>query len=242
MERELKRMTELVFDLFDAFGRNRNANAVKGWARAMSGLSWDQIEYGFQRAMQDCEQLPAPAVVRKFALGSSPDQAARAWEVACKAVSAVGYVKGVNFQDQTINAAIRAMGGWSKFCRSFDKGKEGFLRRDFLEAYQAWVAKTDNDNGRPLKGDGEHARIANVGCKAYSYPNIAEAVTERPRLENKHPPKTPKIEPKPDTPAERKRKANIERVNEEGHANELTTIGNFLDLVQQKEGATDANA
>lgn len=237
MSDSIEKFSELVTELFDAYGRNRTAAAVKGWARAMQGLSWGQIEYGFQRAMAECEELPAPAQVRKLALGCDKDTAVKAWEVAVRAVSAVGYVKGVNFQDATINATLRAMGGWPKFCNSFNREKEAFVKREFLETYQRWTARTDEESGRPLRGDGEHARIANVGVKAYSYPNLAEAVTERPRLENKHPPRTPKLEaPKPLTPAEQKRREEIDRVNKEGHQKELTTIGNFLDLVQQKEG------
>lgn len=229
-------MTELVFSLFDAFGRQRNTNAVKGWAMALRGLTWDQIEFGFQRAMAECDELPAPAKVRKFALGNDAATAAKAWEVAMQAVSAVGYVKGVNFQDATINATIRALGGWPKFCGSFNREKEAFVRRSFIETYQLWATRTDDESGKPLRGEGEHARIANIGCKVYSYPNLSEAVTERPRLENKHPPRAPNLEaPKPLPPAERRRREEIERVNNEGHQKELTTIGNFLDLVQQKE-------
>ena len=206
----------------------------------LKGLTWEQIEFGFQRAMAECDELPAPAKVRKLALGNDSDTAAKAWEVAVKAVSAVGYVKGVNFQDATINATLRAMGGWPKFCNSFNREKEAFIKREFLETYQRWTTRTDEQTGRPLRGDGEHARIANIGVQVYSYPNLAEAVTKAPRLENEHPPRKPNLEaPKPETPGQKRRRENIERVNKEGHQKELTTIGNFLDLVQQKDGATE---
>ena len=76
-----------------------------------------------------------------------------------------------------------------------------------------------------------------LALRSIPHPNLSEAVTEALRLENKHPPRKPNLEaPKPETPGQKKRRENIEQVNKEGHQKELTTIGNFLELVQQKEG------
>ena len=164
-------IAELIFMLFDAFGRTRTESTVEAWAIALSGLSIDQVRTGVTRAMSECEQLPAPVVVRRFATGASEQEANRAWEIAVQAVSKVGYVKGVNFEDSTINATIRAMGGWPSFCLSFERESEVWIRKRFLDVYASWVRRVDAESGAPLHGAGEVAKIVSIPCTGYLIAN-----------------------------------------------------------------------
>ena len=54
-------ITKEVCELFDTFGRKRDAGTVRGWARALQGLSLEQIQFGISKAMRECTELPAPA-------------------------------------------------------------------------------------------------------------------------------------------------------------------------------------
>lgn len=164
-------IAELIFMLFDAFGRTRTESTVEAWAIALSGLSIDQVRVGITRAMAECEQLPAPVVVRRFATGSSDQEASKAWEIAVQAVSKVGYVKGVNFEDATINATIRGMGGWPAFCSSFERESEVWIRKRFNEVYASWVSRVDAESGAPLHGAGEVAKLVAIPCTGYLIAN-----------------------------------------------------------------------
>ena len=110
-----ERFHNLITGLFGAFGRNIKPKAIAMWAAALGDLEFELVESAIGRAIRECEEFPSPALVRKFAKGVSERDAQSAWTIAVSAVGHVGYMKSVCFQDATINATIREMGGWPAF-------------------------------------------------------------------------------------------------------------------------------
>ena len=61
--------------------------------------------------------------------------AMRAWDSAITAVQQYGAYRSVDFEDQAVNATIRYLGGWERFC-AMGSAVEDFVRKDFLGAYR----------------------------------------------------------------------------------------------------------
>jgi hypothetical protein len=61
--------------------------------------------------------------------------AMRAWDSAITACQQYGSYRTVDFEDHAVNATIRYLGGWARFC-SMSDAVEDFWRKDFLRAYQ----------------------------------------------------------------------------------------------------------
>ena len=61
--------------------------------------------------------------------------AIRAWDAATAAIHHHGMYRHVNFEDSTVNAVIRHLGGWPEFC-AMEPTQESWLRKEFVKAYK----------------------------------------------------------------------------------------------------------
>ena len=99
--------------------------------------------------------MPTPAELRERAgEENARARAIKAWMAVEQSAGAIGSYKSVCFEDATINAVIRGMGGWpvllAKTGDEFDK----WARQDFLKAYESLAGNIDrrNEACRPLPG------------------------------------------------------------------------------------------
>ena len=85
--------------------------------------------------------------------------ALEAWEIANRAMAAMGSYRAVNFHDPAINATIRSLGGWIEFGQ-LNSRTEKFYRADFLKVFQAFKRNgVSEEAGAALIGLGEATHV-----------------------------------------------------------------------------------
>lgn len=126
------RLPDMVFDMY---------------LMALRDIPLDALQLGFVRIAQTSRFMPTPAEIRAAA-GYGEDEterAALAWQQVRLAISKYDAYQPVRFDDSRINAAIRAIGGWTELCDSTTdelKWKE----KAFVTHYKAL-------RGRPLSDE-----------------------------------------------------------------------------------------
>jgi Domain of unknown function (DUF6475) len=101
--------------------------------------------------------IPPVGVLLKLA-GAAPlipkteDRALMAYAVASRAVQSHGMYRSVDFDDPLINAVIRDMGGWEKFCSCLMEAVQ-WRKRDFERGYAACLSYgASGEQCAPLTG------------------------------------------------------------------------------------------
>jgi hypothetical protein len=98
--------------------------------------------------------MPTPAEIREMGLGATEDDAAAVWPIV-ERVASGGMSRSPDFGDPTIHAAIRALGGWVRFCEQVN-GEPVFARRDFAKHFRrVRLNGVTGDDGRRLIGTSE---------------------------------------------------------------------------------------
>jgi hypothetical protein len=112
---------------------------LTGYRMGLDDLPIESIERAVARALQDCRFMPSVAELRDLAGHLSPsDRAIRAWDVAVHANHLHGYYESVDFDDKVINATIRSMGGWERFCERFEEEDAKWIRKEFERLYASF--------------------------------------------------------------------------------------------------------
>lgn len=141
--------------LFATFGSEPTADLIRGYVIGIGDLSPEKIQEAVFRAIRECEHLPRPAELRRLA-GECNDPealAVAAWGDVLRAVP-LGAWKSISFDDVTINAAIRNLGGWPNVIERFAGAEdEKWLRIEFVRTYKSLASRgIDGDACRPLPG------------------------------------------------------------------------------------------
>jgi len=140
------------------FRREATEALLTGYWMGLNDLPVEDINQAVARAMRTKTFMPAVAELRELAGEMTVDQrAVKAWGAFEMAVKAHGGYASVDFDDQTINATIRNLGGWERLCElpasEFDK----WLRKDFAKAYHGLAStRLSAEEAAPLIG--EHDR------------------------------------------------------------------------------------
>ena len=132
------------------------------------GIYWSALQgWDVQRLRQACQVhvtrskwFPKLSELSEAIGHSETDAGAEAWVRVIRAVQSVGRYRSVDF-GQEENAAVMALGGWSKLCLSAEK-ELPFLERRFLAAYDhTRRAGVPGGQGRHLIGEEEadHVRL-----------------------------------------------------------------------------------
>lgn len=144
--------------LFATFGAEASADLLRGYVIGLGDLEAEQVRSAVFRAIRECDRLPRPAELRKLAgeVNDPEALAIAAWGDVLKAVP-LGAWKSVSFDDVTINATIRNLGGWPTVIERFAGAEdEKWLRIEFVRTYKAMAARgVDGDACRPLPGRSE---------------------------------------------------------------------------------------
>ena len=156
-----------VSALCEAFGRTPSDATFRAYQWGLEGLSAEDVQRATRLALRQCRSMPAPAELRELvaSTGDGADgRASKAWYSVERAVQDHGYMKTVNFDDPLINAAIRLIGGWQRYCSvtvdEFDK----WLRKDFIAEYVKLVKSPPSPElclpspGEAVRTNGFHHR------------------------------------------------------------------------------------
>jgi len=128
---------DAMFALGEAFGRGVTDVTVRAYATALEDIRLADVLRACKRAMVESKWFPKAFELRELAGVLSPeDRAMRAWDAFAVANAKFGFYDTVNFDDPTINATVRSLGGWRYVSTIEDRKEfEVFLRKDFERIY-----------------------------------------------------------------------------------------------------------
>lgn len=136
-DEEDEKFSGLITAMAATFGREADTAMMSGYEMGLGDLPIEAIARAVRTAIRTCKFMPTAAELRDLAGELSPqDRAIRAWDAFAGAVQRLGYYRSVDFDDATINATVRSLGGWERVC-VIDDHKEfsTFLRKDFERIY-----------------------------------------------------------------------------------------------------------
>jgi len=130
-----ERLVIAIQKLCGAFGRLADKPLLNAFKDGLDDLGIAAIEAAVNTATRNSEFCPTVYALRKLCGVLSPaDRAVLAWEAFSKA-STDAY-RSVDFDDPTINATVRNIGGWGYCCSIEDQKEfEAFLRPKFERVY-----------------------------------------------------------------------------------------------------------
>jgi hypothetical protein len=140
--------------LFGAFAAEPTDDVLRGYVLGVGDLEPEKLQAAVFKAIRECEHLPRPVELRKFAGEHSTEDglAIAAWGDVQRAVS-LGPWKAVDFADCRINAVLRLLGGWPAVVERFACAEEEkWLRIEFVKTYQAIGNRIGSEQCRPLMG------------------------------------------------------------------------------------------
>lgn len=136
-----------------ALGGKVDAQVTELYYVALQDLDEQAWQRATARALRELKFFPRPAELRELAgEHSSNDRVIAAWTEAMTAAASVGGWSSVDFEDPAINAAVRSMGGWIRFCGRSSDELERFGRKNFEQAYRAYAKSCTEEAAAPLPG------------------------------------------------------------------------------------------
>lgn len=123
---------------------------LDGYWMALEDVAIEAVARGARAALRGATYMPRPAEIRE--LSGELSLAAltvQAWAAVRKAAASVGAYESVDF-GPVVNAAIRLMGGWQRFCT---EENNDFVRKDFERTVAALSQSgVGDEQGKHLVG------------------------------------------------------------------------------------------
>lgn len=139
--------------LAECFNREASIATIQAYQVGLAGLSVADIKTATATALQSCRFMPSPAELREL-VGTlrASDRAELAWLAFQHAMQKHGPYKSIDFDDATINAVCRSLGGWIALFE-VASGDWEFMRGKFLKSYEALSrAGFGDEQAAPLIG------------------------------------------------------------------------------------------
>lgn len=139
---------ETLVEALAATFRVEPTSALKlGYWLGLGDLKLGRVEGAVERAIATCRFMPTPRELRDLAGEESSDQRAiLAWNAVKQAIGRVGSYRSVTFDDATVNAVVRSLGGWIRVCRTDSEELDKWTSKEFQRLYREL-------SGLPLSGD-----------------------------------------------------------------------------------------
>ncbi len=134
--------------------------------------------------------LPMPAEIRKFCLGTREDdlniRVSQAKNKLAGALESVGTYNTVVFDDPIIHLIVRDLGGWTKLGKMNREDYEKFLTFEFPKLYKGYATRKNTDIPVMLKGIAEDKKITYIGNKEKAEKWILSYTEKVTSIENKN--------------------------------------------------------
>ena len=191
-----ERMVKVMGVLAEAFRQKITSVTIQAYEMGLEGVPMADIERAAKRAIGERRFFPVPAELRELAGDAVGSQrAVLAWGAVKEAIARHGYYKSVDFDDQTINATIRNMGGWMPLIEQLDEEGDKWPRKDFERIYTTLAATgIGPELAGPLLGCHERENRNNGYPDAVKPPVLVETgLPVRKRIETQKPKSLPAI-------------------------------------------------
>lgn len=170
MSSRTERIGKAVTLLARAFRTEADELLLEAYLLGLEGVPIEKIEDAARRALSSCRFMPTPAEIRELTGDATPkDRAQLAWEIVRRHIGRLGGYVSPDFEDRAINAAIRGLGGWVQLTAKPTEELDSFTRHAFIQAYPAWVSRTDGEPGDAIPGimqqqEGGRYEVVAVPC------------------------------------------------------------------------------
>ena len=135
--------------------------------------------------------LPMPAEIRKFCLGTREDdlniRISQAKNKLVGALESVGTYTTVVFDDPIIHLIVRDLGGWIKLGKMDREDYEKFLTFEFPKLYKGYAIRKNTDIPVMLKGISEDKTVKYIGNKEKAEKWVLSYTEKMESIENKNP-------------------------------------------------------
>lgn len=149
-----KTHAHLVTLLCEAFGKTASTAMFEVYRIGLQDLPFEAVERATMVAIRTCKFMPTVAELRELSGEmKASDRALKAWMAFQQAVVHYGAYKSVDFDDPTINATVRALGGWEHVCGMSAAEFDTFLRKNFESVYVSlYSSGVGGEQAAPLMG------------------------------------------------------------------------------------------
>ena len=137
---EYKAVSVAMYALGEVFNRSISDKLIDLYIAGLAGVKTRDILNACQAAIQSSRFFPSPAELRDLAGAKSParpeHRALLAWNAVRQAIQKVGAYVSPDFEDPTIHAVVRQLGGWTTICEC-QTDEMQWLEKRFLAAYDS---------------------------------------------------------------------------------------------------------
>lgn len=143
-----------IIALAEMFRKQLSEPGLRLYAAAIADIPANIVETAVCESAKSCKFMPTPAELRELAGEARiDDRATLAWEAFSRAVASVGYYKSPDFDDPIINATVRTLGGWERWCSMPSDEFDKWGRQEFVKTYAVFSRTGVNgDVAAPLVG------------------------------------------------------------------------------------------
>lgn len=137
---------DVMKPLFLMFRERPDDDLIIAYFGALADLDFGTVHRAARVAIQTLTFFPKVAELRKLAVGSVEESAARAWSrVHNAAKRGFGGYAPITFEDPALHATVAAMGGWTRFYslgfRDTEPVDIATARKEFMELYPGYVLR-----------------------------------------------------------------------------------------------------
>ncbi|MFZ9077492.1 MAG: DUF6475 domain-containing protein [Alphaproteobacteria bacterium] len=126
------RFAAVIEQLGVIYGKEIDELLLRSYWDVLGEQDVNQTSMRAKRHAQVSRFFPKPSELMQEATNC---KAMKAWTHASEVAEKIGSYRSIDFEDRVINAVIRYMGGWPKFC-AIESNDESWRRKEFLEAYE----------------------------------------------------------------------------------------------------------
>ena len=140
------RLLKTLAGCYAYYERELSEVAVSVWLADLSGYAPEAIDAAFVRHRRDPQRgqfLPKTADILRHLQADTSERRQTAWAGVLSEARRVGNYGSPSLTDEQ-QAAVDAIGGWRAVCHC-DERELGFMQRRFMEAFDAFSARTDRD-------------------------------------------------------------------------------------------------
>ena len=194
-----KRVLWLLTALCEAFDKTLTEQLHRIYVIALENIEEQALEQCLPSLLKSRKWMPKPSEIRE-ACGAqtSIDRPTLSWQAVRQAITTIGAYDSVDFDDPTINACLRSMGGWEQVTE-WASDDIHWRERDFLRNYAALLGVSlRSEQTAPLAGIYElengpsiPSRTWRVGCLSVGTQGryLTHRITSDPkRIEAQHSP------------------------------------------------------
>lgn len=153
-EQDRPAFEHLLLALGATFRTEVTTSLRAGYWLGLRDLTIADVQEAATKAIAGSRHMPTPRDLRDLAGVMGADQRAIiAWNALKRAIREVGSYRSVTFDDPTINAVVRSLGGWPRVCLTDSEELDKWTSKEFQRLYRELSAlQLGQDLTRHLPG------------------------------------------------------------------------------------------